>query len=110
MAKPMTEAKIDRQGDSDFQVTGDMTFETARKLLIDSKALFQEVKDLNLDLAEVEHVDSAGLSLLLEWISQAKKKGGKISLKGMPESLLAIARLCQVDSTLDSFVEKKAER
>jgi phospholipid transport system transporter-binding protein len=102
----MTEAKIDRQGDSDFQVSGDMTFETTRKLLADSKALFQEVKDLNLDLAEVEHVDSAGLALLLEWVSQAKEKGGKISLKGTPESLLAIARLCQLDSTLDSLVEK----
>jgi phospholipid transport system transporter-binding protein len=106
----MTETKIDRQGDSDFRISGDMTFETTRKLLNESKALFQDIEDIKLDLAQVEHVDSAGLALLLEWITQAKQKGGKISLKDMPESLLAIARLCQVDSTLDSLVEKKSQR
>ena len=104
----MTEAKIDQQGDSDFRVTGDMTFETTRNLLMESKALFREIKDMHLNLAEVEHVDSAGLALLLEWIAQARAKGGKISLKGMPESLHAMARLCQVDSALDSLIEKEA--
>lgn len=106
----MTEAKIDRRGDADFQVTGDMTFETTRKLLTESKDLFEDVSDLNLDLAEVEHVDSAGLALLLEWISRTKAKGGKISLKGIPESMRAIARLCQVDSSLDALVVKDSKR
>lgn len=106
----MTEAKIDRKGDSDFQITGDMTFESVPQLLTDSKAVFGDVEDLNLDLAEVKQVDSAGLALLLEWISQAKAKDAKISLKGIPESLREIARLCQVDSALDAFVEKKAEQ
>lgn len=105
----MTETKIGKQGESEFQVTGDMTFATTRKLLAESKALFQAAEDLNLDLAEVEHTDSAGLALLLEWISQAKEKGGKLSIKGMPESLLAIARLCQLESTLESFVVNKTE-
>jgi phospholipid transport system transporter-binding protein len=65
--------------------------------------------EINLDLAQVERVDSAALALLLEWIAQVKEKGGRVSLKGLPESLLAIARLCQVDSTLNSLVDKTTQ-
>jgi phospholipid transport system transporter-binding protein len=106
----MTKAKIERQGESGFQVSGDMTFETASRLLKESKALLQDVEDLNLDLAEVEHVDSAGLALLLEWVVQIKKKGGEISLNGIPDSLLAIARLCQLHSTLEPLTTKNVHR
>jgi phospholipid transport system transporter-binding protein len=104
----MTEAKIERQGGSAFQVRGDMTFETTGKLLTASKALLQDVEDMHLDLAEVESVDSAGLALLLEWIARVKEKGGEVSLKGVPDTLLAIARLCQVDSFIEALAEKKA--
>lgn len=106
----MTEAKIDREEGSRFRVSGDMTFATTRKLLVDSKALFQKTKDISLNLSEVNHADSAGLALLLEWMAEAEQKGGEVSVEGMPESLLAIAKLCQMETTLESISEKKKNK
>ncbi len=103
----MTEAKIDKEEDSRFRISGDMTFATTRKLLADSKALFETTKNVNLNLADVDHADSAGLALLLEWIAEAKQMGGEISIEGMPESLLAIAKMCQMEDTLKSVSNKK---
>lgn len=105
----LSEAKIDKEEESRFRVSGDMTFATTRKLLADSKALFQKSKNLNLNLANVNHADSAGLALLLEWIAEAEQMGGEISIEGMPESLLAIAKLCQMEETLNAVSEKKRE-
>ena len=102
----MSKAKIDRRGASGFQVTGDMTFETTRKLLTESMVLFREVGDMSLDLAQVGQVDSAGLALLLEWLIRAREKGRKVSLSSVPEPLLAIAHLCQVDTALEALAEK----
>ncbi|MEN8177104.1 MAG: STAS domain-containing protein [Pseudomonadota bacterium] len=105
----LTEAKIDKEEESRFRVSGDMTFATTRKLLADSRALFQKNKNLNLNLADVNHADSAGLALVLEWIAEAEQMGGEISIEGMPESLLAIAKLCQMEETLKSVSDKNQE-
>ncbi|MEN8167685.1 MAG: STAS domain-containing protein [Pseudomonadota bacterium] len=95
-------AKLDRDGEKDFHVTGDMTFATARKLLVESKNLFEKSQRINLHLGRVERADSAGLALLLEWLSQAERMGGELIIDGIPESILAIARLCQVDRLLET--------
>ncbi len=87
-----------------------MTFATTRKLLAESKSLFQEEEDLNLDLAEVEHADSAGLALLLEWIAQAKEKGGMVSINGMPKSLLALLVCVRWMPRWSRFVVNKTEQ
>lgn len=103
----MTEAKITPDGTNGFSVSGDMTFATTRNLLKDSKALFQQAKRLKLDLSAVERADSAGLALLLEWVSQAEQKGGEILIDRIPDSILSIAKLCQLEPTLQSFTDKK---
>lgn len=102
----MTDAKIDQEDGARFRVSGDMTFATTRKLLAESKAMFGEARSLKLNLADVRHADSSGLALLLEWIAEAKQKGGEVSIEGIPDSLLAIAKLCQMDGTLKSISKK----
>jgi phospholipid transport system transporter-binding protein len=84
-----------------------MTFDTVRELLLQSKALFAPGSDLKLHLSEVQHADSAGLALLLEWIAQARKAGGSVAVDGMPDALKTIARLCRMEDELDSFVGPK---
>jgi phospholipid transport system transporter-binding protein len=102
----LTDAKIDNDDGGRFRVSGDMTFATTRKLLAESRELFDEAKNLKLNLKDVQHADSSGLALLLEWIAEARQRGGKVSIEGIPESLLAIAKLCQMDATLKSLSEK----
>lgn len=78
-----------------------MTFSSVRDLLQRSTELFSAVDKLEVDLSQVDHADSAGLALVLEWMAQAAERNAKIVFTGIPESMISIARLCQVESLLD---------
>ena len=57
--------------------------------------------DLQLDCSGVGDADSAGLALLLEWKSEARRQNGTIRFSGLPKSIVAIARTTEVDQLLD---------
>lgn len=97
----MKEATIEKIDDHRFKVNGDMTFNTTQALLSASKQLFAQAKELNLNLSGVNNADSAGLALLLEWIAEIEKKGGKVSLEGIPAPIRTMAKLCQIESTIE---------
>jgi len=58
-------------GDGRFVLTGEMTFDTAERILRASEIPFEEHTRIEVDLSGVEKADSAGLALLLEWITWA---------------------------------------
>jgi len=47
-----------------------------------------------IDLAGVTTADSAGLALLLEWQSRQRQRGGDLTMRDAPDSLLRLAGLC----------------
>ncbi len=51
-------------------------------------------------LEAVAHIDSAGLALLLEWRSWARRAGQQLSLSHAPRQLRMLARLSQLDEVL----------
>ena len=100
----MNSAKIEREGAFRFQVHGAMTFEHAKSLLQQSAALFASLPELEVDLSRVERADSAGLALMLEWMAQVAERDARVVYTGVPEAILSIARLCQVESLLDGVI------
>ncbi len=54
-----------------------------------------------IDLSEVQHIDSAGLALLLEWQSWANHAAQQLQLQHAPEQLLQLARLSELDRILN---------
>jgi phospholipid transport system transporter-binding protein len=97
----MSITKVERDGAFRFHVQGDMTYSSVKALLQRSIELFSSVEELEVDLSQVDHADSAGLALVLEWVAQASERNAKIVFTGIPDSMLSIARLCQVESLLD---------
>ena len=87
-------------GDGRFAVSGEMTFATAEKLLRASENLFDDHTQIDVDLSEVTDSDSAGLALLLEWVTWANHSVREIRFTGMPEKVLAIARTTEVEPLL----------
>ena len=81
-------------------VKGPVTFATAGKLLEASGAMFTDQATVTVSLDGVTSVDSAGLALLLEWLRQARADGRAVRFLGIPEKLLAIARLSGVEALL----------
>jgi phospholipid transport system transporter-binding protein len=83
-----------------FAVTGPVTFATAGALLEAGRSLFVGHTAIAVDLRGVSRVDSAGLALLLEWMRQAKADRRTMTFTGLPDKLLAIARISGVDGLL----------
>jgi phospholipid transport system transporter-binding protein len=80
-----------------------MTFSNVKDLLQRSDELFSTLQELEVDLSRVDHADSAGLALVLEWMARAAERNARIVFTGVPESMVSIARLCQVESLLEGY-------
>jgi len=70
-------------------------FETVEQRLKGGATIMQ------IDLAGVGSVDSAGLALLLEWQSRQRKSGHTLAVHNAPDSLLRLARLAEADDLLN---------
>jgi phospholipid transport system transporter-binding protein len=96
----MSDFELKDLDDGRFALSGDMNFETAERILKASEDLFEEHTQIQIDLAGVADTDSAGLALLLEWITWANHTVREIRFENIPERILAIARTTEVDGLL----------
>lgn len=96
----MSKFKLEDLGDGRFALSGEMTFETAERILQASEEPFEQHTRIEVDLSGVTRSDSAGLALLLEWITWANHTVREIRYKAMPERVLAIAKTTEVEPLL----------
>jgi len=101
----MSEFTLTEKATGCFLLEGKMTFGTAGEILRDSEVLFEDHTRIEVDLTGVTDTDSAGLALLLEWITWANHTVREIRFVGTPEKIDAIAKTTEVDHLL-----KKGER
>jgi len=101
----MNKFELQDLGEGRFALGGEITFETAERILLASEEPFEQHTRIEVDLAGVTKADSAGLALLLEWITWANHTVREIRFLSMPERILAIARTTEVDQLL-----KRGER
>ena len=98
----MPEGKFELEdlGEGRFRLVGDMSFSTAESILRKSEDLFEDYTRIEVDLSGIENADSAGLALLLEWTTWAIQTVREIRFVGMPERVVAIAKVTEVDNLL----------
>lgn len=96
----MNEYTLEDRGDGFFALSGEMSFDTAERILRESEEPFEEHTQLEIDLSGVTLSDSAGLALLLEWVTWANHTVREIRFTGMPERVLAIAKTTEVEGLL----------
>lgn len=96
----MSDFTLEDNGDGRFTLSGDLTFETAEEILRASEAPFEEHTQLEIDLSGVEEADSAGLALLLEWVTWANHSVREIRFTRIPEKIQAIAQTTEVEGLL----------
>jgi phospholipid transport system transporter-binding protein len=85
-------------------VTGELTFATARDARQLGVLVFESsrAERIVVDCAGVTRADSAGLAVLLDWLSWGRRRSRPVSLENLPASLLAIARISEVDGLLSA--------
>lgn len=101
----MSKFTLEDHGGGRFKLSGRMAFDTAGQILRQSEAPFEEHTRIEVDLSGVEETDSAGLALLLEWITWANHTVREIRFTSMPARIDAIAKTTEVDHLL-----KRGER
>lgn len=96
----MAKFTLEDLGDGHFSLSGEVSFDTAERILQASEGPFEEHTRIEMDLSGVTMGDSAGLALLLEWVTWANHTVREIRYSGMPERILAIAKTTEVESLL----------
>ncbi len=96
----MSEATLSEQGPGKLALAGELDFDSVAPLLDQGLAKLNSTNSLVLDLSGVTRANSAGLALLLEWVEQGRRRGVDLQFANLPESLLAIARICNVTGLL----------
>ncbi|MBV8910275.1 MAG: STAS domain-containing protein [Gammaproteobacteria bacterium] len=83
-------------------VEGPLTFATARSARELARRIFAAggSAPLEIDCARVSVSDSAGLAVLLDWLRTAKRAGRTLRYSRLPEGLVALARISEVEELL----------
>jgi phospholipid transport system transporter-binding protein len=82
------------------RVIGSLHFTTVSGLLAAGVAAIKGGRADVIDLAGVTASDSAGLALLVEWLSVAKSAGRTLRFENIPSQLQQLARLSEVEELL----------
>ena len=103
-APPSTSFEIVAGADGRSHVRGVLTFATARRAREEGAEKFRgcSARSCEIDCSGITASDSAGLTVLLDWLALAKRDGRSFRYVNLPENLLAIARI----SDLEDFIRK----
>ncbi|MBX2825342.1 MAG: STAS domain-containing protein [Gammaproteobacteria bacterium] len=93
-------ATVTRGDDGRLYISGVLDFSTVTDLLDDINRSVSGQGESSVDLAGVEHANSAGLALLAELKATAVRGGRSLVFENVPDSLSQIATVCQVRELL----------
>lgn len=96
----MSSFELKDLGEGRFALAGEMSFANCGRILRASESQFEAHTRIEVDLSGVEKTDSAGLALLLEWITWANHTVREIRFQGIPERIDAIAKVTEVEELL----------
>jgi len=87
-------------------VRGALTFATARQARIAGLEKFQQcgARACEVDCSGIARSDSAGLSVLLDWLALAKRDGRSLRYMKLPEGLIALAKISEDEDLLQKGV------
>lgn len=96
----LDKARIEALGSGRFRVSGVLNAATVTHILAQSRERFQGLSRVEVDFGAVTESDSSGLALLLEWLRLARKAGRQVHFDNVPEQIMALARISEVDDLL----------
>ncbi len=99
--KPAESAgRLAAAGEGRFELSGEVGFDDAARLLGEGDAAFGSLQEAEVDLAGVTRADSAGLALLLEWSVSAAAAGRSLRYRNVPSAIASLAGISDVAELL----------
>lgn len=96
----MSKLRIEPAADGGYLLAGEMTYASVPDIERRHDAAWGGQSRVILDLAGVTRADSAGLALLVNWVRAARATGRTIHFRRVPQALLALARVSDLDEVL----------
>lgn len=94
-------AEIKRSKDNYFCVEGVLNFHTVAALRdCGNDIIAQQSQDITFDLKLVTRSDSAGLALLAAWVRYANQQSKSLRFMNIPNQMLDVAKLSNLDRVL----------
>ncbi len=90
---------LSREGEQ-VRLKGEMTHATVVDALQQSESIFSQTDALIIDLQEVRKVDSAALSLMLEWVRRGQQRHQEVAFTRLPQALHRLSRIGGVSTLL----------
>ncbi|MGN6314293.1 MAG: STAS domain-containing protein [Rhodanobacteraceae bacterium] len=75
-------------------LSGALTFDDAANAFEEAGRALREGAHTRLDLSGITRADSAGLACVLALLAQASRAGRRLAMANVPESLRALAEVC----------------
>ena len=88
--------KLTQKGPSSWSFEGELTFATVAGMLTIGPKV-DPTKPAGVDLSGLTRGDSAGLSLLVEWLAVARANGGVLRYTGLAENFARLTRVAGLD-------------
>ena len=82
-----------------IEVSGPLTLGKAREMLEAGNALIGR-PEVTFDLAQVQEVDSSGLTIIFGWVRTGRSQGKIVRISNPPQNLLSLAALYGVTELL----------
>ena len=96
----VTGFRIALAGEGRLAVSGPLDFATAAAALRAGLGLMTGDRAWTIDLSGVTAGDSAGLAVLVEWMSAAHARGASVRYASVPAQIVAIARISDLEELL----------
>jgi phospholipid transport system transporter-binding protein len=96
----MAAFRIQGGGPGRLVASGELDFATAAAALESGLRLIEPGRAWTVDLAGITASDSAGLAVLVEWLSAARARGATLRYVAVPAQILAIARISELEDLL----------
>ena len=103
-ARASTQRAVDIQvgAEGSLVAAGELSFATARAACIAGARAVRAAATptVTIDCGGVTRADSAGVAVLVEWLRVGRKAGREVRYVNLPSTVVAIARLSELDSLL----------
>ncbi len=97
---PVIRPQIESPATGRVEISGDLTFDTVSEIFSRGDEVLGGDGRVTLDLRAVTRADSAGLALMVEWLREARRRGGRLEVVNMPDQMFSIAHMSKLDRVL----------
>lgn len=92
--------EIQKTADGLIRIRGELSYVNVSDVHQRAVNFFKNQNTVKIDLGGVTHSDSAGIALLVEWLSDARHRNQGIHFINLPKQMLKMVRVSNLDQVL----------